>query len=608
MGYLTNECLNHRPQDWDRAYANAISWDVVAGHSSAKTALLQVARETLNAQEICPSKSIQGVILSGPSGSGKSSLGRALAAKLQAHLEYVPCATLLGSSIRKLQHALGDVVEAAIMEAPSVLLFDDLDALLTDRIDTQTEEDSERVRAAMLTFFTKLSRRGAAVSHLNVSGIATVLVIATTRQRRIVDDVLGASGFFDREIALEMPNTAERLAVLETLVTATDPSSQSVLTTVAEQTRGFSPADLTALWRRATLAAYERQRIQSSVNETSSEPVLSQPELSCMDWREALAIVRPSSLPDWTLERPRTRWSDIGGQEQAKRILMETLVLMQQHTAELERLGFRVPRGILLYGPPGCSKTLLARAAAAESGLLMLMVRGPELFNKYVGESEKAVQRVFQRARAAAPSLLFFDEIDALATNRSRTSSDGAAGAEERVLAQLLTELDGVEPLRDVVVVAATNRPDLLDAALLRPGRFDRLVYVGLPDTNERRNILRIHLRNVPLAASCSRDQTNVSPEAETLKDGLESACSSDSAFRETLYARLAAATQGFTGAEIAACVREACLLAMEQDPAGAAWVYPQHLEAALQRVRPRTDASLLRLYKQFGASLRTCP
>jgi SpoVK/Ycf46/Vps4 family AAA+-type ATPase len=588
-----------------RAQGNALPWDGFIGQVPAKTTLIELAREFFDAEAMNAPHILSGVILSGPSGCGKSFLGRALASKLQVHLEYLPCAWMMGSGARTLQQTLDEAIANAFIEAPSVLLLDDLDVLLTDRAVVETRENLERFRAILVAFFRNLNRQLVSTRAAGHVRRAAVLVIATARQREPIDRILGNCEVFGLEVALSMPSRAERLELLEHLVTDAEKASREILASVAEQTRGFTPADLTALWRRASLAAHARQRAQSVANEAIAEYTSSEPPLSAADWREALATVRPSSLPDWTLERPRTRWSDIGGQERAKQILRETLTLVQQHVPRLESFGFRMPRGILLYGPPGCSKTLLARAAAAESGLPMLMVRGPELFNKYVGESEKAVQRVFQRARAAAPSLLFFDEIDALATNRTRAFSDGATGAEERVLAQLLTELDGVEPLRDVIVIAATNRPDLLDEALLRPGRFDRLVYVGLPDMDERRHILRIHLGKVPLAVPSSSDPVVGELPVERRTDGIQDFLPTVSAFRETLYERLAVATEGYSGAEIAACIREACLLAMEQDPATAEQVYPRHLEEALQRVQPRTDTKLLRLYEEFETSFR---
>jgi SpoVK/Ycf46/Vps4 family AAA+-type ATPase len=567
-------------------------WDTLPGNAEARAILLRVASDLFRDAARDHVFRIEGILLCGPSGIGKTTLGQALARKLPAHLELLRCATLAGLGTRQIRHRFEEAIELSIMDAPSVLLIDDLDALLMRRDALDASEEVERTNAMLLRFFMDLRSHEKRLDIRLPDGSGAVLVVATVRERASMDRVLGSSGFFGLEVALRMPDHSERLEILQNLTSGSCPDASAVLPEVAEQTRGFTAADLTALWRHASFAAWSRRSATNSDADAVDASTGEAPHPSSADWREALVVTRPSFAPDWSLERPVTRWSDVGGQAYAKRVLQETLALLQGSAKALEARGFRLPRAILLYGPPGCSKTLLARAAAAESRLPMLMVRGPELFNKYVGESEKAVQRVFQRARAAAPSLLFFDEIDALATNRSRAASDGSTGAEERVLAQLLTELDGIDPLRDVVVLAATNRPDLLDEALLRPGRFDRLVYVALPETEEREHILAIHLGKVPLAMSmqtCGSDASTAAPATS----------------RERLCAELAARTEGYSGAELAALVREACLLAMEENPANADCIQPYHLLEALQRVRPRTDPNLLRVYERFQATPR---
>ena len=271
------------------------------------------------------------------------------------------------------------------------------------------------------------------------------------------------------------------------------------------------------------------------------------------------------------LRVPTVSWDDIGGQQALKNTLVEAVQWPLAHPEAFTNLGIRPPRGVLLYGPPGCSKTLAAKALAAESRTNFLAVKGPELYSKWVGESERAVATLFRRARAAAPAIIFFDEIDALAAKRA-SGEGGGGGVGARVLSQLLHEMDGVNPLTSVLVVAATNRPDLVDAALLRPGRFDSLIHVGLPDEDGRRQVLAIHTRKMPLA-----------PDVD--------------------LANLARRTEGYSGAELAALTREAALAVLEESDAAAA-VEQRHFEAALRSVTPRTTQETLDFFARYEASV----
>ncbi|CAI5744986.1 unnamed protein product [Peronospora destructor] len=275
--------------------------------------------------------------------------------------------------------------------------------------------------------------------------------------------------------------------------------------------------------------------------------------------------IRPSALREISVDVPRVLWRDIGGQDALKQALREVVEWPLQHPEAFTRMGIRPPKGVLLYGPPGCSKTLTAKALATESGMNFIAIKGPELFSKWVGESEQQVRDVFRKARAASPTVIFFDEIDALASTRG---TGGSSGASDRVLSQLLTELDGLEPLKRVLVVAATNRPDLLDPALVRPGRIDRALYVSPPDVFAREQILRIHTRQTPLASDVSMTE-------------------------------LAIATARYSGAELQALCREAALHAVEEDRA-ATNVAKRHFVRALSVVTPQIDDQMMAFFERF--------
>ncbi|KAM6980814.1 ATPase family gene 2 protein homolog A [Aplochiton taeniatus] len=282
------------------------------------------------------------------------------------------------------------------------------------------------------------------------------------------------------------------------------------------------------------------------------------------DLQRAMSEVKPSAMREVAIDVPKVRWSDVGGMEEVKLALRQAVEWPLLHPEVFTRMGIQPPRGVLLYGPPGCSKTMVAKALANESGLNFLAIKGPELLSKYVGESERAVREVFRKARSVAPSIVFFDEIDALAAERG----SGSGGVGERVLAQLLTEMDGIEQLRDVTVLAATNRPDMIDKALMRPGRLDRIIYVPLPDEATRREIFTLQLRGMPVDQDLSVDY-------------------------------LVTRTQQYSGAEIAAVCREAGLLALQED-IGAESVSIAHFEQALRVVTPRVPASLIQSYMDY--------
>ncbi|KAI0558836.1 AAA ATPase AAA+ lid [Gracilaria domingensis] len=453
-------------------------------------------------------KKPHGLLIHGPSGTGKIMMACALAASYRLNLEMISGPGVVGKSTSDALRTLENCFKRARRKSPSLVLLDEVDALAPRR-DLPTLDDVQRkLTAALLTI---MDNQGG-------SELQNIVVVGTTNRPDVIDAAMRRPGRFDREIETIVPNTLARVQILRNLVTeATAETILDELEKIAVLCYGYVGADIVSPWREAVSSAYDRD---------------SKPTISVVDFKEALRKVRPSALREIAVEIPSTTWNDVGGKEEAKQRLKEAVEWPLSENGAQTFLSFGVtpPRGILLYGPPGCSKTLLARAVATESKANFISVNGAELLSKWVGESEKAVRNIFRRARQAAPCVIFFDEIDALATSRSFVAG---ASAQARVVAQLLSEMDGIDTERSnrVVVIAATNRPDCLDSAFLRPGRIDVQIYVGLPDHSERLSILNVHTRKVPLAEDVN-------------------------------LLEVASCTDGYSGAELAAVVRGAALCA----------------------------------------------
>jgi len=347
-----------------------------------------------------------------------------------------------------------------------------------------------------------------------------------------------------------------------------------ILDDIAENTHGFVGADLASLAKEAAMVVLRKVLPEITLDKEESIPkeILEKLKLRKDDFIEALKVVRPSALREVLIEVPTTKWEDVGGLSNIKQNLKEAVEWPLNNPKRFTRLGIKPPKGIMLYGPPGTGKTMLAKAVANESKANFILVNGPELLSKWVGDSEKAVRKVFQKARQTAPSIIFFDEIDSIAAKRGNSEGEGAQ-VTERVVNQLLTELDGLEDLANVVVMAATNRPDLVDTALMRPGRFDRIIMAPVPDATTREHIFKIHTVKVPLA-----------PDVDLTV--------------------LAAKTQGYVGADIEAIVREAAILALRED--GDAIIVPMvHFEKALNIVKPSVSAEIEKMYEEISNTFR---
>ncbi|KAI0093429.1 AAA family ATPase [Irpex rosettiformis] len=464
----------------------------------------------------------RGILLHGPPGTGKTHLARAIAASTNSSVIIINGPELSSAYHGETESKIRDVFTEARLKSPCIVVLDEVDALCPKREEGPGGEVEKRVVAQLLTIMDGMS-----------SGIEDdkdrVVIVATTNRPNAIDPALRRPGRFDREIEIGIPDAEARASILKVLLSkAPHTLTEEDIRAVASRAHGYVGADLSAVVREAGTSVIKRW-----ASYEQSDTTVSPPQLSVQDLTTALTAVRPSTMRSVFLDTVPVRYSDIGGQAETIQKLRESVEWPLLHPDAFERLGVRAPKGVLLYGPPGCSKTLLVRACASESGVNFVAVKGPELLNKYLGESERAVREVFRKARAAAPSIIFFDEIDALAT--SRYGADSGGSSHDGVLTSLLNEMDGVEELVGVTVVAATNRPDAIDSALMRPGRLDRVLYIGPPNLQGRIEILRIRTRKMAIETGLDIDE-------------------------------LARQTEGCSGAELSALCQEAALRTMKED------------------------------------------
>ena len=405
-----------------------------------------------------------------------------------------------------------------------------------------------------------------------LSGRGNVIVIAATNREEAIDPALRRPGRFDREIEIGVPTQAGRLEYLQIHtrgmpIEGTEKDRERILKELSAQSHGFVGADLAALGREAAMRALRRFLPEIDFDKPIPITLLERMKVTERDFREALKQIEPSSLRDVAIEIPTTRWDEVGGLERVKQSLQESVELPFRNPGVYRHIGIEPPRGILLFGPPGVGKTLLAKAAATESQANFISVKGPEIMSKWVGESEKAIRVIFKKARQASPAIVFIDEIDSIAPRRGLQTSSGVT---ERIVNQLLTSIDGLESLERVLVLAATNRPDILDEALLRTGRFDRLLYVEPPNYEGRLEILKVHTRRMPL--------------------------------EDVLLPELAQRTEGYVGSDMAALCREAGLVAIREN-IKATKVTMAHFDEALKLTHGSVDPDSLKFYEEFARS-----
>jgi transitional endoplasmic reticulum ATPase len=501
----------------------------------------------------------KGVLLHGPPGCGKTLLARAVANESEANFYSINGPEIMSKFYGESEARLREIFQQAQQNSPSIIFIDELDAIAPKREEV-TGEVERRVVAQLLALMDGLSGRG------------NVIVIGATNRPGALDPALRRPGRFDREIEIGVPDKQGRHEVLQ-IHTRGMPLAEDVdLKKLAEITHGYTGADLAALGRETAMKALRRYLPQINLEEERIPPsVLEKMEVKMDDFVNAYKEVTPTAMREVYIEVSTVHWDDIGGLDDVKQHLKEAVEWPLKNLEMFRRLGIKPPKGILLYGPPGCGKTLLARAVATESEANFISIKGPEVFSKWVGESEKAIREVFRKARMAAPAVIFFDEVDSLTPRRGLGFSD--SGVSERVISQLLTEMDGLVSLEDIVVIAATNRPDMVDSAVLRPGRFDRLIYVPEPDEKSRLQIFKIYTKGMPLSKDVDINQ-------------------------------LAILAKFYSGADIESLCREAAMHALRRD-VNAKEVTMQDFQEALKEVGPSVTPDMEKWYKSFIQQVR---
>ncbi|MCJ7562411.1 MAG: CDC48 family AAA ATPase, partial [Thermoplasmata archaeon] len=562
---FTEVKLSEKPAKEAAAKGPKVAYEDIGGLSDEVNRVREMIELPLRHPELFEKLGVdapKGVLLHGPPGTGKTLLAKAVASETSANFTSIGGPEIMSKFHGESEERLRDIFKEAAENAPSIIFIDEIDSIAPKR-DEVTAETERRVVAQLLALMDGLEGRG------------KVVVIGATNRPNALDPALRRPGRFDREIEMGIPNKEGRLQILQIHTRGMPLDDDVDLDKLASMTHGYVGADLAALTREAAMRSL-RKVLPTMDLEAESIPteVLNGLSTRMEDFMDAYREMQPSTLREVLVESPNVKWEEIGGLEKPKQELMESVEWPLKYSALYRHMNATPPKGLLLYGPPGTGKTLLAKAVASESEANFISVKGPEFLSKWVGESEKAVRETFRKARQAAPCVIFLDEIDAIAPVRG-TSSD--SGVTERVISQLLTEMDGLESLHNVVVIAATNRPDIIDPALLRPGRFDRMVYIGPPDLAARKEIMRIHTKGKPLDDDVDLD-------------------------------KLASKMENYTGAEISAVCNEAVMLAirdyvlegsgLDEEKMKGRKVGMKYFEAAMENVIPMTENEIRRYEK----------
>ena len=499
----------------------------------------------------------KGVLLHGPPGTGKTMIAKAVATETNAHFTSINGPEIISKYYGESEKQLREIFDDAANNAPAIVFVDEIDSICPKREDVSGEVE-RRVVAQMLTLMDGMQGRD------------NVIVIGATNRRDAMDPALRRPGRFDREIEIGVPDREGRKEILDVHTRQMPIADDFDVDWVLENSYGFVGADLAALVRESAMKALRRYLPEIDLDEETIPPeVLEKMEVRMDDFRLAIREIEPSALREIYVEIPDVSWESVGGLSEIKDRLKESVEWPLTKPELFEHFGIKPPRGIVLFGAPGTGKTLLAKAIANEAKANFISIKGPELISKWVGESEKAIREIFKKAKQSSPSIIFLDEFESIAGMRSSNSQTGGSDVANRVVNQLLASMDGVESLDEVIIVAATNRPEMIDPALLRSGRFERVLHVPPPDKPAREAIMKIHSSGMPLSTFSMKD----------VLDGMD----------------------GFTGADIEAVCREAALIAMR---AGKKKVTKGHFEEAISRVRPTVTPDMLEYYSKMEERL----
>ncbi|MBU2562401.1 MAG: CDC48 family AAA ATPase [Nanoarchaeota archaeon] len=563
----TEVSLNPKAVDISDEHIPEINYEDIGGLSEEIKKVREMVEIPMKHPEIFQKLGIEppkGVLLHGPPGTGKTLLAKAVANESEANFILLNGPEVMSKFYGESEKKIRDIFEEAEKTAPTIIFIDEIDAIAPKREDVGGEVE-RRVVSQILTMMDGLKSRG------------KVIVVGATNRVNALDPALRRPGRFDREIPINVPDKEGRLSILK-IHTRGMPLTKNVdLNKLAAVTHGFVGADLESLTKEAAMNVLRRflPQLKLDAEEQIPQELLEKLVVKQDDFLDSLKIVRPSAMREVLVETPTIGWDDVGGLENVKTELKEAVEWPLKHPEIFERMGIRPSRGILLYGPPGTGKTLLAKAVAKESEANFIQVKGPSLLSMWVGKSEEGMRKIFERARQVAPCIIFFDEIDSLAGKRG---AEVGTKVTERVLNQLLAEMDGLEDLNDILVIAATNRPDMLDTALLRPGRFDKILLINAPDEKGRLGILKIHAQRMPIG-----DGKKIFGLAE----------------KEKFLKDLAKKTISYTGADLEALTREAALLALRQS-IDSKQVKKKHFEEALTKIKPSVSKNTIDVYKKI--------
>jgi transitional endoplasmic reticulum ATPase len=547
--------LEKPPKGYGTVKATGVTYEDVGGLTAEVPRVREMIELPMKHPEVFQKLGIdppKGVLLHGPPGTGKTLIAKAVANESGANFFSIAGPEIMSKYYGESEQRLREIFEEANRSTPSIIFIDELDSIAPKRSEV-TGEVERRVVAQLLSMMDGLKERG------------QVVVIGATNRVDAIDPALRRPGRFDREIEIGVPDESDREEILQIHVRNMPIDETVWINSLAKRTHGFVGADISALSKEAAMKALRRYLPDLGMEDEIPQEVMEAMSVTGDDFENALKEIEPSAMREVLVEVPRVTWDEVGGLGPLKREIIEAIDWPLSQPEMFERMGIRSPKGILLYGPPGTGKTLIAQAAANETNANFICIRGPQLLSKWVGESEKAIREIFRKARQVSPSIIFFDELDSIAPMRGMEEGHRTT---ERVVNQLLAELDGLETLKDVVVIAATNRPDIIDPALLRSGRFDRLLLIGAPDKDGRLEILKIHASKIPNGDDVSLEE-------------------------------LAELTEGYVGSDLDALCREAVMQALRTN-ADATEVEMLHYREALKNVRPSLEENMVTYYERI--------